>query len=154
MRPILWCLVSLVAAPAAAGETCKYVDAEGRITFANVPVKNARRVMCFDPVPQYKPAPKPNSPGKPDPSGAASTAKVDTETQRRRDTDRRRILEKELADEQRLLEDALRAAQQAGVAGKDSATGNVVESARSALEAVARHERNVEAIRRELSATK
>lgn len=154
MRPILWFLFFLGAAPAAAGETCKYVDAEGRITFANVPVKNARRVMCFDPVPHVKPAPRPASANKSEPAGAASAAKIDSETQRRRDADRRRILEKELADEQRLLDDALRMAQQAGVSGRDPATGSLVESARTTLEAVSRHERNLEAIRRELSATK
>ena len=104
MRPILWFLITLPALPAAAGETCKYVDHEGRVTFANVPVKNARRVMCFDPVPAPKLAPRQVAPtAKPETAAPGGVAKVDSETQRRRDTDRKRILEQELGDEQRLL---------------------------------------------------
>ena len=118
MRPILWFLITLPALPAAAGETCKYVDHEGRVTFANVPVKNARRVMCFDPVPAPKLAPRQVAPtAKPETAAPGGVAKVDSETQRRRDTDRKRILEQELGDEQRLLDQALRAIQDRGGSG-------------------------------------
>lgn len=154
MRPILWFLITLPALPAVAGETCKYVDSEGRITFANVPVKNARRVMCFDPVPAPRSAPKQAAPAA-RPDTAAAPAKIDTDTQRRRDTDRKRILEQELSDEQRLLEQALRTLQDShGAPSKEGTIGSLVERARPALDAVARHERNIEAIRRELSAVR
>ncbi|MFO1321920.1 MAG: DUF4124 domain-containing protein [Burkholderiales bacterium] len=153
MRPILWFLITLPALPAAAGETCKYVDHEGRVTFANVPVKNARRVMCFDPVPAPKLAPRQVAPtAKPETAAPGGVAKVDSETQRRRDTDRKRILEQELGDEQRLLDQALRAIQDRGGSGsKEGGLGEMAERVRPALDAVARHERNIEAIRRELS---
>jgi hypothetical protein len=136
-----------------AEQTCKYVDGEGRITFANVPVKNARKVMCFDPVPQ--PAPKRVAP----PSGASSTgaptpgaARVDAPTQRRRDDDRRRILEQELAEEQRLLESARQLLVRSGATGGPSSpsVSQVLENLGPAYDAAKRHERNIEAIQKEL----
>lgn len=138
--------------PARADATCKYVDAEGRVTFANVPIKNARRVLCFDPVPDRTPAPKrsadaPPRRASPDASG---NVKVDPDTQRRRDLDRRRILEEELADERRLLDEANRSLS----AGRGDATAQGQERLRSLDEALARHTRNVEAIRRELASVR
>lgn len=145
--------VLCAAAPSLwAGETCKYVDAEGRITFANVPVKNARKLMCFDPMPLPKPAPKPPSGARPASAADTPSAKVDGETQRKRDTDRRRILERELEDEQRLLEQAMRSLQDAAPNPGTANAGTVLLRAQPMLEAIARHERNIESIRRELSA--
>ena len=46
---LLLCLIPLLAASAAAAETCKYVDKEGRVTYSNVPIKGARKLSCFQP---------------------------------------------------------------------------------------------------------
>lgn len=158
---VLSALAATVLFPLVAGtrahaeQTCKYVDAEGRITFANVPVKNARKVMCFDPVPL--PAPKRVAP----PSSASSAgapiagaARVDAPTQRRRDDDRRRILEQELAEEQRLLESARQLLLRNGAASGPSgaSVSQVLENLAPAYDAAKRHERNIEAIRKELAA--
>lgn len=148
-------VVPAVAAPALAGQTCKYIDAEGRVTFANVPVKNARKVMCFEPVPQPAPkqvAPPPRAPS--DGAQASAPARVDAPTQRRRDEDRRRILEQELAEEQRLLEAARRLLTREGPAANrsDPSVGQVLENLGPAYESAKRHERNIDAIQRELSA--
>jgi hypothetical protein len=131
-----------------ADATCKYIDAEGRVTFANVPIRNARRVLCFDPVPDRTPAPKqradaPPRRASPDASG---NVKVDPETQRRRDLDRRGILERELAEERSLLEEANRSVS----AGRNDTSAQGQSRQRALEEAVARHSRNVEAIQREL----
>lgn len=139
---------------ALAEQTCKYVDGEGRITFANVPVKNARKVMCFDPVPAS--APKRVAPPSGAPSAGApapSTARVDAPTQRRRDDDRRRILEQELAEEQRLLESARQMLLRNGAANgpSGSAVSQVLENLGPAYDAAKRHERNIEAIQKELA---
>jgi len=152
--PSAMLLFSLTAATHAfAEQTCKYVDADGRITFANVPVKNARKVMCFDPVP--RPAPKRVTP-PPNASSAGATnpsaARVDAPTQRRRDDDRRRILEQELAEEQRLLEAARQLLLRNGTAGGTSgaSVSQVLENLGPAYDAAKRHERNIEAIQKEL----
>ncbi|MBI1395561.1 MAG: DUF4124 domain-containing protein [Betaproteobacteria bacterium] len=136
-------------APALAGQTCKYVDADGRITFANVPVKNARKVMCFEPVPHAAPKRLGHAPGSSaqPPGQDRETVRIDPATQQRRDLDRRQILERELAEERRLLEAARRTLSQS-----TSTSGRERESPDPALEAVQRHQRNVEAIERELSA--
>lgn len=155
-RPLLLAALTLgLAGPcesARADATCKYIDAEGRVTFANVPIKNARRVLCFDPVPDRAPAPKrsadaPPRRASPDTSG---NVKVDPDTQRRRDLDRRRILEEELADERRLLDEANRGLP----AGRSDATAQGQERLRSLEDAVTRHTRNVEAIQRELASVR
>jgi hypothetical protein len=148
-------VLSVVETPALAGQTCKYVDAEGRVTFANVPVKNARKVMCFEPVPQPAPkqvVPAPRAPS--DGAQAAAPARVDAPTQRRRDEDRRRILEQELSEEQRLLEAARRMLTRDGTSGNRSDPGvaQVLENLGPAYESAKRHERNIDAIQRELSA--
>jgi hypothetical protein len=137
-----------VCGTAQADATCKYIDAEGRVTFANVPIRNARRVLCFDPVPDRAPAPKqradaPPRRASPDTSG---NVKVDPETQRRRDLDRRGILERELAEERGLLEEANRNLS----AGRNDTSAQSQSRLRTLEEAVARHSRNVEAIQREL----
>ncbi len=133
---------------ARADATCKYIDAEGRITFANVPIKNARRVLCFDPVPDRVSAPKQRTDAPPRRASpdTSSNVKIDPDTQRRRDLDRRGILERELAEERGLLDDANR--NLSAVRNDTSAQGQ--SRARTLEEAVARHSKNVEAIQREL----
>lgn len=137
---------------ALADATCKYVDAEGRVTFANVPIKNARRVLCFDPVPDRTPAPKrsadaPPRRASPDTSG---NVKVDPETQRRRDVDRRGILEKELAEERSLLEEANRALAEARSDTSAQGRGRLG----TLQESIARHTGNIESIQRELASVR
>lgn len=156
MRPLLALLVLSLAATSAPAETCKYVDDEGHIIYSNIPIKRARKVTCFQP-----PAPLPEPPsarGEGPASGAndAGRPRVEPSTQRRRDEDRRKILEDELAREQKALDDARRALaeQQAERSGEERNYSRVQERLKPFQEAVATHEKNIASIKQELASSK
>ncbi len=143
-------LALLAAAPApsvAWAQTCKYVDNEGRVTYSNVPVKNARKVTCFEPV-----RPPPAAQSAP-PAAAAPRPTVDTTTQRQRDDERRNILESELAAEQQRLDQArvALAEQEAVRSGDERNYQRVLERLKPYQEAVAQHEKNIASLRQELA---
>jgi hypothetical protein len=153
MRPVL-AVFLLCAAASAAGETCKYVDKDGRVTYSNVPLKGAKKVQCFEPPPVPVPPPQPekaSAPRKADVPGDAP--KVDQQTQRKRDADRRRILEQELADEESKLGEARKAlmAQQAMRPGDEGNLQKALERVKPYQDAVAQHEKNVQSIKQELA---
>jgi hypothetical protein len=156
-----WAALTL-AAGAARAETCKYQDAEGRIIYSNVPMKGAKKVMCFEPL-----APVPAPAQKRKAQGPADFPKVDRGQQKQRDEGRRRILEEELLAEESRLADARKALEEGKqtpevytrqVTGPDGrlttqTLRNVpkYEAKIRALEnEVELHERNVEALRKEL----
>jgi hypothetical protein len=138
-------LLALLAAPLAYGQTCKYVDNEGRVIYSNVPIKNARKMMCFEPV---KP---PAQSAQPAPS--ETRPKVDTTTQRQRDDERRGILESELAAEQQRLDEARRALaeQEAIRLGDERNYQRVLDRLKPYQEAVAQHEKNIVSLKQELA---
>jgi len=144
-------LLALLAAPLVAslawGQTCKYVDNEGRVIYSNIPVKNARKVTCFEPV-----KPPPGAQSAP-PAAAAQRPTVDTNTQRQRDDERRGILESELAAEQQRLDEARRALaeQEATRSGDERNYQRVLERLKPYQEAVAQHEKNIVSLRQELA---
>lgn len=142
-------LIAALAAGMAHGQTCKYVDSEGRVIYSNVPVKNARKVTCFQPV---KPPPQ-SSQQAPSDGAATPTPKVDTSTQRQRDDQRRGILESELAAEQERLEAAKRALaeQEAIRTGDERNYERVLERLKPYQDAVAQHEKNIASIKQELA---
>jgi len=130
------------------------VDAEGRVIYSNTPnnpPKGAKKVRCFsDPV--TKPAQAaPES--QPKPGASESFPKVDGGTQKKRDDERRRILETELANEQQQLEAARQklAEQEAVRTGDERNYQRFLDRVQPFRDAVANHERNIEAIRREIS---
>jgi hypothetical protein len=145
---LLIALFLLLSAGAASAQTCKYVDSEGRVTYSNVPIKNAKKVSCFEPV---KPPPQSAAP-QPQPE-AAARPRVDSSTQRQRDADRRSILEAELQSEENQLADAKRqlAEQEAVRTGDERNYERVLERLKPYQEAVAQHEKNVAALRQELA---
>jgi hypothetical protein len=156
MRLCHWALllaIASIAGPARA-ETCKYVDEEGRVIYSNTPnnpPKGAKKVRCFsDPV--AKPAPAPQE-SKPQAGARESFPKVDGETQKKRDDERRRILEAELANEQQQLEAARQklAEQEAVRTGDERNYQRFLDRVQPFRDAVANHERNIEAISREIS---
>ena len=92
-------LLALAALPAHA-DIYKCADADGHVTYSNVPTKSCKK-LNLEPVntaPAAKAATKTPTP--------AAFPKIDDNTQKARDTDRRRILESELSAEQRNLEQA------------------------------------------------
>ena len=117
----------------------------------NNPPKGAKKVRCFsDPV--AKPAQAaPES--QPKPGASESFPKVDGGTQKKRDDERRRILETELANEQEQLEAARQklAEQEAVRTGDERNYQRFLDRVQPFRDAVANHERNIEAIRREIS---
>jgi hypothetical protein len=153
MRPVLAVFLLCVAA-SAAGETCKYLDKEGRVTYSNVPLKGAKKVQCFEPPPVPMPPLQPekaSAPRKTDAPGEAP--KVDQQTQRKRDVDRRRILEQELADEEGKLSEARKALleQQSMRSGDERNFQKVLERLKPYQDAVAQHEKNIQSIKQELA---
>jgi len=117
----------------------------------NNPPKGAKLVRCFsDPV--AKPAPAPQE-SKPQAGAREGFPKVDGETQKKRDDERRRILETELANEQQQIEEAKQklAEQEAVRTGDERNYQRFLDRVQPFRDTVANHERNIEAIRREIS---
>jgi len=138
-------------------ETCKYVDGDGRVIYSNTPnnpPKGAKKVKCFDdPAPKQAPAaatPKGSSDAKP---SRDPFPKVDGETQKKRDDDRRAILEQELGAEQQQLEQAKQklAEQEAVRTGEERNYQKFIERVQPYRDAVTTHERNIEALNREIA---
>jgi len=137
--------------PAAWAETCKYLDKQGNVIYSNTPnnpPKGATKVKCFED-PSSKPAPV--NAGSSDTK--AKPPRVSEETQKTRDEDRRRILDQELADETKQLAQAKEklAAEEAVRNGNESNYARFLERVQPYRDAVATHERNIEAINREIA---
>ncbi|SBT10142.1 conserved exported hypothetical protein [Candidatus Accumulibacter aalborgensis] len=152
---ISFALLSLLAVPAHSQDIYR-CDVDGRVTYSNVPTKNCRKII-LDPVnlaPAAKPAPKASTQA-PTPG---SFPKVDDQTQKSRDTDRRRILEGELAAEQASAEQAKRdlAEQEATVLPSERVQGGAIsggkvqERIQPYKDKVALHQRNIDAIKKEI----
>ena len=153
------CVLAFVVtlAPALAwAETCKYEDAEGHVIYSNTPnnpPKDAKKVKCFaDPAPQTGTAPAPGG-QKADSASRKDFPKVDGKTQKRRDDERRRILEKELADEQLRLDAARQelAEQESVRTGDERNYQRFIERVQPFRDAVDTHQRNLDAIQREIA---
>ena len=80
-------------------EIYKRVDADGHVTYSSVPLKGAKKL-------HLEPLPTMDAPAKVRNAENSSDFRVNSETQNRRDIARRKILEDELATEQKALEEA------------------------------------------------
>lgn len=147
---ILCCSATL--AFSAQAEIYKRVDEDGHVTYSSTPIKGGKK-LHLEPLPTMAPQSKPNS-------ASEGFPRVNPATQSRRDDTRRKILEDELATEQKALEDARTRLKE----GQDNpevyktADGqtfrNVAkyeEKVQALQEEVSAHERNVEALRTELA---
>ena len=95
------CLIAglaFFAMTTAHAEIYKHVDEQGRVTYSNVPMKGATKLNLepLNTVPATRPKTSVASP--------SSFPKVDGDTQKKRDDTRRKILEEELAAEEKLLD--------------------------------------------------
>jgi hypothetical protein len=135
-------LLALAAALPAAAEIYKFVDENGRVTYTNIPRKGAVKLDIGGAETRPKAVATP-----------ANFPKVDSQTQKKRDDLRRQILEDELANEQRALAEAKKALKD-GEATRlpEEATDHqkYLDRVRRLREAVALHERNIAALRKEL----
>lgn len=149
---ILCC--SATFALGAQAEIYKRVDEDGHVTYSSTPIKGGKK-LHLEPLPTMAPpASRANK------SSSEDFPRVNSETQTRRDDTRRKILEDELATEQQLLQEA-RAKLKEGQDNPEvykNASGqtfrNVAkyeEKVNALQEEVSAHEKNVEALKTELS---
>jgi hypothetical protein len=134
----------------AQAEIYKSVDAEGHVTYSSTPSRGAKK-LGLEPLasPSY-PSRESSSytPRARNNSSPSDFPKVDSSTQKSRDITRRRILADELATEEKLLTEA-RANQKQGEAFRND---EKFDGKLHALqEEVTLHEKNVSALKTELS---
>ncbi len=131
----------------------KHVDADGHVTYSSTPTKGAKK-LNLGPLSTSSP------PARARNSSPADFPRVDHNTQRNRDDTRRKILEDELATEDKLLVGArhnLRAGEEnlEVSVGQDGMTYRNVakyeEKIKSLRGQVMLHEKNIEALKTELS---
>lgn len=143
-------LLALAAMPVHA-EIYKCTDSAGHVTYSNVATKGCAKLNLepISTVPATKPAPKTPTP--------STFPRVEESTQKARDTDRRKILEQEQSAEQKSLDDARKKLADAEVplpedrsAGGSINQGKMQERVQPLRDQVQLHERNLEAIRKEL----
>ena len=145
------------------------IDANGNKRFTNIAAEakgcrplNIQLAPAAPPPAPASAAPPSATTGKASPARPAATPtpggfpRVDRETQASRDTDRRRILENELANEQKLLDDAKRdlAAQESQRLGDERNYQRVLDRLEPFKKKVKQHEDNVAALRREIGSVR
>jgi len=148
-------LASMLAAPARA-DTFKCLDGGGHATYTNIKEetkgKNCSVVIREISVVPAAPAAR-SAAANPTPAGFP---KVDSGTQKNRDDARRRILEEELSGEEKALTQAkAELTEQEGVrTGDEKNYQRVLDRLQKYKDEVERHQKNVEALKKELSNTK
>ena len=144
-KPFLCLLFSLLPLAVSAQTIYKCTDENGGTLISNAKVDKSCKAIAASPETSM-PAPRVKAPGaaaNPTPSGFP---KVQEDTQKARDGDRRHILEQELANEQRSLEQAKK-----DLAEQERTPGVTPERNAPYRDRVAQHERNIQAIQKELS---
>lgn len=135
-------------------EIYKYVDESGRVTYSNVPKKGAKKL---DLEPAYSNAGS-NAGTKPKRSVATpeSFPRVDGETQKKRDNVRQKLLAEELAAEQKQLEEAKLALKEGEATrlGGERNYQKYLDRIQTLKDNVTLHEKNVEALKKELATTR
>ena len=150
MKPSHFLLFLTLVSGGAEAAIYKYVDAEGRVTYTNIPKKGAKR-LNLDGV-STVPAGHGKSPASPSAS-PATFPKVDGETQKRRDDVRRNILEEELANEKQQLataRQALAEGEATRMGGERNNYQKYLDRVQKLKDDVTRHEKNIAALQKEL----
>jgi hypothetical protein len=155
-------VAALLAAAAAAGparsEICKYADADGNVHYTNVaPEKGWKRLGCTtggDGAMRGSGSTGSSARSAPTPAGFP---RVDADTQRSRDDVRRKVLTEELASEQKLLAEAKSAYADGAPAPlpEEKADAEKYRARIARLrQSVGLHEKNIEALKKEIAAVK
>ncbi len=157
MRFFMISLLFLSSAGLVQAEIYECIDSSGNKRFTNVKSEAAGcKPMNLPPVPSVPPpskaAPK-NSDAKAPAAASGNFPKVDAPTQQQRDAERRRILEQELANEQKLLDLAKKelAEQESIRLGSERNYQRVLDRLEPFQKKVALHESNIVNLRKELS---
>ncbi|QEL56306.1 DUF4124 domain-containing protein [Chromobacterium paludis] len=106
MKTLALCLL-LACGGAQAAAIYKYVDAQGNVTYTNVPLRGAQPIT-LNPLSTYH-SRKPAGGNAEKPAASGGYPSVDADTQKQRDNGRKKILEQELANEAKALETAKKA---------------------------------------------
>jgi hypothetical protein len=145
-------LFTSLALPVAAQTIYKCTDEHGGTLISNTKVnKNCKAVSSSPessmPAPKARPS---SAAANPTPAGFP---RVQEDAQKARDTDRQRILEQEMAGEQRNLEQAKKelAEQEAVRSGDEKNYQRVLDRLQPYKDRVSQHERNIQAIQKEVS---
>ena len=144
-------LIPILFSSAAQAEIYECVDPNGNKRFTNIRSEaKGCKLLEIGPI-NTVPAPK-----KPGTAGPANFPKVDPQTQKQRDSDRRRILEQELANEQKLLEQAQNelAEQESTRLGSERNYQRVLDRLEPYKRKVKLHEDNIANLRRELAGSR
>jgi hypothetical protein len=142
-----------LAAGTARADIWECVDENGNKRFTNIRAESKGCRMLHVSPPNTVPATKPPPQQRATPPGFP---RVDGETQKQRDFDRRRILEQELANEQKLLEQARNelAVQDSMRLGSERNYQRVLDRLEPYQRKVKLHEDNIANLRRELSGSR
>ncbi len=142
----------------AQGSVCKYVDGDGNVVFSNLPPeKGMRKISCnFGDEPQKRSGGTASGIAKATPT-PGDFPRVDPGTQKGRDDVRRKVLGDELATEEQLLAEA-RVSYANGAPVPLPEERSNAEKYRERIaryrQAIGLHERNIEALKKELGNTK
>ncbi|PKO57525.1 MAG: DUF4124 domain-containing protein [Betaproteobacteria bacterium HGW-Betaproteobacteria-19] len=152
MRPmrILLLILAFCASPLAHAQVYKCVDANGKTTYTNDrTLARGCQPLASDQSVSSVPAPRPSA-AQPSPS---SFPRVTQDSQRARDDTRRQVLEQELATEEAALTEARKALeeQESIRLGGERNYQKMIERLQPFKDKVELHQRNLEALRRELS---
>ncbi|MCG2575427.1 DUF4124 domain-containing protein [Dechloromonas sp. XY25] len=143
-RSLLTLLVVAMPLTASAQTIYKCVDASGGTVIANSRIEKNCKAIVSGPE-NTLPAPKARPAGAAANPSPAGFPRVGEDTQKSRDGDRRHILEQELAGEQRNLEQAKKE-----LAEQEAAKGGPSDRTAPYRDRVSQHERNIQAIQKEL----
>lgn len=135
----------LCAFTAQAGTLYKCTDKAGHSTYTNFKVQNRSCTVLSRDVPAMAGESRPQGAPRVKSPSPADFPKVSAETQRNRDGDRKRIVEQELDNEQKNLQEARRT-----LAAQDAAR-TPQDLLKSLRDRIALHERNLVELQRELS---
>ncbi|CAG0943311.1 MAG: hypothetical protein EFKGCFLK_00010 [Rhodocyclaceae bacterium] len=148
LQKFILATLCLLAASLARADVYKCVDEDGHVTYTNT--KPSPKAKCTALSRDQRVSTVPGrAAGTPSPPGFP---KVDGETQKARDNDRRKILDQELASEQASLEQAKKelANQEAIRTGDERNYQRVLDRLQPFKDKVALHERNIEALKKEI----
>ncbi|HKA45065.1 MAG TPA: DUF4124 domain-containing protein [Burkholderiales bacterium] len=153
MRKLILALLLAASAPPAWADIYECVDANGNKRFTNIKAEAKGCKVLNVSIPNTVPSPKAQGKNTATPP---TFPKVEPELQRQRDSDRRKILEQELAGEEKLLDQARKelAEQEAVRLGSERNYQRVLERLEPYKKKVKLHEDNVASLRRELGNTK
>ncbi len=152
-------LLLALAAPQAAADIWECVDDSGNKRFTNIQSEAGGCKLLAVSAPNVVAPPPAKGRAKAAAKAAPRPAdfpKVDGDTQKQRDNDRRRILDQELANEQKLLDQARKdlAEQESMRLGSERNYQRVLDRLEPYKKKVKLHEDNVASLRRELAGIK